>query len=97
MTAPIAQIEALKALAGHEAVVLVVSAEAVAHYVPSLSDFKTRTLEVTAGQEYSFSGLIDKLTTLGFERKDFVEEYGDFSVRGGILDVFPFIGDRLCM
>ncbi|HCA78847.1 MAG TPA: transcription-repair coupling factor [Bacteroidetes bacterium] len=94
MTAPIAQIEALKALAGHEAVVLVASAEAVAHHVPSLSDFKTRTLEVTAGQEYSFSGLIDKLTTLGFERKDFVEEYGDFSVRGGILDVFPFIGDN---
>lgn len=94
MTAPIAQIEALKALTGHEAVVLVASAEAVAHLVPPPSDFKTRTIEVTAGQEYPFGGLIDRLTTLGFERKDFVEEYGDFSVRGGILDVFPFIGDN---
>ena len=94
MTAPIAQIEALKALSGHEAVVLVASADAVAHPVPPPSDFKTRSLEVTAGQEYPFGSLIDRLTTLGFERKDFVEEYGDFSVRGGILDVFPFIGDN---
>ena len=94
MTAPIAQIEALNALTGHQAVVLVASAEAIAHLVPSPSDFKTRSLELTSGKEYSFEGLIDRLTTLGFERKDFVEEYGDFSVRGGILDVFPFIGDN---
>jgi transcription-repair coupling factor (superfamily II helicase) len=94
MTAPIAQIEALKALAGHEVVVLIASADAVAHLVPPPSDFKTRSLEITAGQECPFSTLIDRLTSLGFERKDFVEEYGDFSVRGGILDVFPFVGDN---
>ena len=94
MTAPIAQIEALKALTGHELVVVVASAEAVAHRIPPPTDFRTRTLEVSSGKEHSFEGLIEHLTSLGFERKDFVEEYGDFAVRGGILDVFPYIGDN---
>ena len=31
---------------------------------------------------------------MSFVKKDFVEEYGDFAVRGGILDVFPFVGDN---
>jgi transcription-repair coupling factor (superfamily II helicase) len=94
MTAPIAQIEALKALTGHELVVIVASSEAVAHRIPPPTDFRARTLEVSSGKEHSFEGLIEHLTSLGFERKDFVEEYGDFAVRGGILDVFPYIGDN---
>jgi transcription-repair coupling factor (superfamily II helicase) len=94
MTAPIAQIEALKALTTGEAIVIVTSAEAVASFVPAVADFKKRSLEVTSGKETPFGQLIGQLNDLGFERKDFVEEYGDYSVRGGILDVFPFIGEN---
>jgi transcription-repair coupling factor (superfamily II helicase) len=94
MTAPIAQVETLKALSARETIVVVTSAEAITGLVPSPQDFKERSLEITAGKEHAFEDLISQLTTLGFERKDFVEEYGDFSVRGGILDVFPFVGDN---
>ena len=31
---------------------------------------------------------------MSFQKKDFVEEYGDVAVRGGILDIFPFSGDN---
>ncbi len=47
-----------------------------------------------ANKEYPFLQLTQKLVELGFEKKDFVEEYGDFAVRGGILDIFPFVGDN---
>ncbi len=94
MTAPIAQVEALKALSANETIVVVTSAEAITGVVPPPNDFKQRSLEITAGKEHPFEDLISQLTVLGFERKDFVEEYGDFSVRGGILDVFPFVGDN---
>jgi transcription-repair coupling factor (superfamily II helicase) len=94
MTAPIAQVEALKALTGRETIVVVTSAEAITGLVPLPEDFKQRSLEITTGKEHPFEDLISQLSTLGFERKDFVEEYGDFSVRGGILDVFPFVGDH---
>ena len=94
MSAPIAQVEALKALASKERIVVVTSAEAVTGLIPLPADFKQRSVEITAGKEHPFEALISQLASLGFERKDFVEEYGDYSVRGGILDVFPFVGDN---
>ena len=33
--------------------------------------------------------VITKLVELGYERMPLVEEVGNFSVRGGILDIFP--------
>ncbi|HTY38742.1 MAG TPA: hypothetical protein VMH23_16600, partial [Bacteroidota bacterium] len=94
MTAPIAQVETLKALTANEVIVVVTSADAITALVPPAAVFKQRSLEISAGREHPFEDLISQLITLGFERKDFVEEYGDFSVRGGILDVFPFVGDN---
>lgn len=94
MTAPIAQVETLKALIGKEVIVVVSSAEAIAGRVPPPADFEQRSLEVAAGKDCPFEALINRLSELGFERKDFVEEYGDYSVRGGILDVSPFVGDN---
>ena len=94
MTAPIAQVEALKALAAKEKILVVTCAEALTGPVPPPEAFRQRSLEITAGKEHPFEALIAQLSQLGFDRKDFVEEYGDFSVRGGILDVFPFVGDN---
>ena len=94
MTAPIAQVETLKSLSNLEAVIVVTSAEALSSRIPAPQDFKQRSMELEAGKEYPFEALIETLASLGFERKDFVEEYGDFSIRGGILDVFPFVGDN---
>ena len=59
----------------------------------------------TEGPQINFSTLSDKLLRLGYARRPQVEEEGDYSVRGGILDVwspgeeFPvraeFFGDEL--
>ncbi|MBU2635962.1 MAG: hypothetical protein KJ963_02585, partial [Bacteroidetes bacterium] len=38
--------------------------------------------------------LIDKFYDFNFQKKDFVEGCGDFSVRGGIIDIFPYIGSN---
>jgi transcription-repair coupling factor (superfamily II helicase) len=94
MTAPIAQVETLKALMNKEAIVIVTSAQAIAGQVPPTAEFSQRSIEIVAGKEYSFESLLKQLADLGFERKDFVEEYGDYSVRGGILDVFPYVGEH---
>jgi transcription-repair coupling factor (superfamily II helicase) len=94
MTAPIAQVETLKALINKEAIVIVTSAQAIVGRVPPTAEFSQRSLEIVAGQEHPFEALLQQLGDLGFERKDFVEEYGDYSVRGGILDVFPYVGEN---
>lgn len=46
-----------------------------------------RTLKV--GEVHPVESLIDQLVKVGFERVEMVEKPGEFSVRGGILDIFP--------
>jgi transcription-repair coupling factor (superfamily II helicase) len=46
-------------------------------------------LTLQAGEEAPFEEVIAHLERLGYERRDPVEMVGEYSVRGGILDVFP--------
>jgi transcription-repair coupling factor (superfamily II helicase) len=51
---------------------------------------------IVAGEEIDRDALIRKLVAGGYSRAMIVEEYGDFSLRGGILDVFsPLDADPL--
>ncbi|MFQ5574876.1 MAG: CarD family transcriptional regulator, partial [Terriglobia bacterium] len=45
--------------------------------------------DITAGMEADFDGLIEYLVGVGFRRVPVVEARGEFSVRGGIVDLFP--------
>ena len=47
------------------------------------------TISVECGDEISPEELVDRLVTLGFVRVDLVENAGQFSRRGGIIDVWP--------
>jgi transcription-repair coupling factor (superfamily II helicase) len=51
--------------------------------------FSESIIEIQKGQEYRFEKLIHKLEEFKFEKNDFVEKAGDYSVRGGIVDLFP--------
>ena len=46
-------------------------------------------LNLAAGAQFDFEELVRRLVELGYVRVDQVEDAGDFSVRGGIIDVFP--------
>ncbi len=46
-------------------------------------------LTIAMGVRHDFEDLVRKLVALGYTRVDQVEDAGDFSVRGGIIDVFP--------
>ena len=94
MSSSIAQTEALNALCDHRDVIITASARSFATKVPLPSGFATRSFELRKGEEVSFEDLLEKLSRLGFERKDFVEEYGDVAVRGGIVDIYPFVGSQ---
>jgi len=53
---------------------------------------------VMADEEIDREGLIEKLVSGGYTRSAIVEEPGEFSVRGGIIDVFtPFYQEPLRM
>jgi len=48
------------------------------------------TLQLAIGEEHSLDQLSAHLTDCGFERVSMVDGIGQFSVRGGILDIYPF-------
>ncbi|WP_370424616.1 transcription-repair coupling factor [Tenacibaculum dicentrarchi] len=52
------------------------------------------TLKITVGENISPDFVNEVLFEYHFNRVDFVTEPGDFSVRGGIIDVFSFSNDE---
>lgn len=51
------------------------------------------TLGIKKGEPIQLQDLVASLTAYGFEKNDFVYEAGDFSIRGGIIDIFSFSDD----
>jgi transcription-repair coupling factor (superfamily II helicase) len=95
---------ALRSLAGGERVVAITQALALSQrYGPSARSFAPLSLKV--GRDSDLEGATRILHRMGYEREYLVEGAGQFSVRGGILDVFDpgrrrpvrieFFGDRV--
>jgi transcription-repair coupling factor (superfamily II helicase) len=51
---------------------------------------QTRKLTITQGEAIGYARLEEFLVQNEFKRKAFIEEEGDFAVRGSIIDVFSF-------
>jgi transcription-repair coupling factor (superfamily II helicase) len=51
--------------------------------------YKQLTLTLRLNEEVPLEELVNYLEAIGYQRREPVEMVGDFSVRGGILDVFP--------
>ncbi len=67
--------------------------EALAEKVVSKKYLTKNTLKLKLNELVSIDFTIDMLMEYGFERSDFVVEPGQFSVRGGIIDVFSYADD----
>ncbi|NIJ50931.1 transcription-repair coupling factor [Dyadobacter arcticus] len=68
--------------------------EALFEKVINKRSLKANTFSVKVGEKLDPAFLSEFLTNYGFEITDFVFEAGQFSVRGGILDVFSFANEH---
>ena len=84
-----ARARALHAAALGTARVIVASAQALLPRLPRPSRSSPRPWTCGRASRSSRTALADILVNGGYERQDPVDEHGEFSVRGGILDVFP--------
>ena len=64
--------------------------EAIFEKVLIKKEIKKRILKIAIGQKIELENLNEKLFEYDFNREDFVSQPGDFSVRGGIVDVFSY-------
>ena len=79
----------LSDITGAESYVVLACVSELNTPIVSKETFVDSLIELSKDQSYSFEDLIGKLNRYNYNQKDFVEEIGDFSVRGGIIDFFP--------
>ncbi|MBS7565854.1 transcription-repair coupling factor [Mucilaginibacter sp. Bleaf8] len=67
--------------------------EAIAEKVIDRNSLEKNTLDISVNSNLSIEFINEFLIEYDFERVDFVYEPGQFSVRGGIVDIFSFSHD----
>ncbi len=85
--------------------VIVATVESLVRRIPSREFLLKKGVALAVGQEYPFDDVIETLVSYGYSREHRVESYGQFSVKGGIIDAFlpthenpvrlDFLGDTL--
>ncbi|HUI10893.1 MAG TPA: transcription-repair coupling factor [Bacteroidota bacterium] len=90
----VGDVQALRSLAENPAAVVVTSHAGLATPLPPASALRRNAIQLAKGEPADFDALVRSLRQSGFEQKDFVEAHGDFSVRGGILDVYTYAGEN---
>lgn len=74
--------------------IIVTYPEALAEKVVNKKFLDKNTLKLSSGEAVSLEFVLDLLIEYEFERADFVTEPGQFSLRGGLIDVYSFSGDH---
>src|SRR5881296_1448204 len=87
------RLEALVALSEGEPAVVVTSRRAMTRQTISRRDLVETTVVLRPGEGPDPVAVAGRLTELGYTREPLVEQHGQFSLRGGILDVFPAAAD----
>jgi transcription-repair coupling factor (superfamily II helicase) len=79
---------------GRSPKVIVAYAGALSEKVLKKEDFKAISHHIKTGDQLDFDFVDELLNHYHFQQADFVSEPGEFSVRGGIVDVFSFSHEK---
>lgn len=74
--------------------IIVSYTDALFEKVVTRKDLEKNTLKIAVGDLFTIDNVNEKLFEYEFRRVDFVTEPGEFSVRGGIIDVFSFSNEN---
>jgi transcription-repair coupling factor (superfamily II helicase) len=74
--------------------IIVTYPEALFEKVVTKKELDKNTLKIAEGDQMSIEFINEVLFEYEFKRVDFITEPGEFSVRGGIIDVFSFSNDH---
>ena len=70
-----------------EPIIIVTTIEAVMQKMIAKDTLYQNVIDFKVGKTYLLDGIKEKLVGLGYERSDLIENKGQFSIRGGIVDV----------
>ncbi len=89
-----AALEALRTAAADTLLVICTYPEAAAETVVAAAEVGDAAVEVREGMKISMAELQRQVEEMGFQRVDFVYEPGQYSLRGGIFDIFSYAENK---
>ena len=84
---PYERIEALNKIVSKKKQIVITTIEAVIQKLPAKKSLYKNELKIKVGESYNLEEIKKKLVNLGYSRYDLIEGRGQFSVRGGIVDI----------
>src|SRR3990172_3471190 len=99
------RLTALYRLLSGEPALVVTTVESLIRKIPDRDFFNKKGVVLESGGEYPFDDIMEMLSGYGYSREKRVDSFGQFSVKGGIIDIFlpsnenplrlDFLGDTL--
>jgi transcription-repair coupling factor (superfamily II helicase) len=83
------RMKAIEKIIEKENCIVVISVEALLHQLPPPTFYIKNRINFEIGKIVDLDNVIETFVSQGYERMDIVEERGQFSIRGDIIDVFP--------
>lgn len=87
-------LETINALKKDKRQIIIFTYDSILKKVAIKDELIDEFFEICIGSEYDFDNIQKKLEQFYYERKDFVDSPGDYSVRGGLIDIFPYLGEN---
>ena len=84
---PYERIEALNQILRKRNLIVVTTIESLMQKIPAKEVLYKNTLDFKVGDIYKIEDLKQKLVDLGYTRYDLIDGRGEFSIRGGIVDI----------
>lgn len=85
--------EVLENIGADKPSVIVASADAIVDKLVPPDAFHAASIHLSKGDTITPGDLSERLTDQGYQSTRFVDAPGEFAIRGGIFDVFPFSGE----
>ena len=82
------RLDVLNRLASGETPIVIAPAAAVRRMLPPVEVWQNSQIRIETGRDIDPEQLLQKLVQMGYERTDMVAAPGEFSIRGGIIDVY---------
>ena len=84
---PYERIEALNKIVSKKKQIIITTIEAAIQKLPAKKSLYKNELKIKVGESYNLEEIKKKLVNLGYSRYELIEGRGQFSVRGGIVDI----------
>ena len=87
------RLKALKALRTGQPVVVIAPVSAAIKKITPHEAFEEKVVKITLGEDLDIEEVKEHLRDMGYERMGVVDSRGQYSIRGGIIDIFTPDGE----